>query len=206
MFANYPVLFAIGSVKIERLLSKKPIFINILAFIMMGLTIPFIPEMTPILSIEKYTDYAKIEEKNGRFELTGDYADMFGWEEQVQLVDSVYNSLSEKEQQNSVLWAENYGEAGALKILGKKYDLPNPISRHGSFWGWGYGNKDASVWISLGNARESVMHVFEDVRLIKIIIHKYAIGEEVNIPVYVCRKPKVDINQWWLDYRPYVYD
>ena len=55
---------------------------------------------------------------------------MFGWEEQVKLVDSVYQKLTHKEKENCVLWAENYGEAGALKILGKKYNLPNPISRH----------------------------------------------------------------------------
>ncbi len=74
---------------------------------------------------------------------------MFGWEEQVKLVDSVYKSLNAAEQQKTVIWAENYGEAGAIKILGKKYDLSNPISRHGSFWSWGYGNKNAEIWISL---------------------------------------------------------
>lgn len=120
---------------------------------------------------------------------------MFGWEEQVKLVDSVYQSLSLKKKMNCVLWVENYGEARALKILGKKYDLPNPISRHGSFWTWGYGSKNADVWISLGNEKPSVEYVFEEVVLVKIITHKYAIGEENRISLYVCRKPKVDIER-----------
>ena len=130
---------------------------------------------------------------------------MFGWTEQVFLADSVFATLTPEDQNQCVIWAENYGEAGALKILGKAYDLPNPISRHGSFWGWGFGNPQASVWISVGNEPESVHHVFEEVRLVKTIRHKYAIAEEHGIPIYLCRKPKVDIARWWIDYQPYIF-
>ena len=206
VFAIYPVLFASGSVKIESLLKKRPSLIYVVAMIILIPSIYFIPKLTPILPIEKYVEYANLKEENGRVELTGDYADMFGWEEQVKLVDSVYQSLTVKEKENCILWAENYGEAGALKILGKKYNLPNPISRHGSFWQWGFGEKNARVWISLGNEKPSVEYVFEDVKLVKIIRHKYAIGEENEIPLYICRKPKIDIEKWWKDYEEHVFD
>lgn len=206
VFAIYPVLFASGAVKIESLISKKPVWVYVIATLVLVPSIYFIPALTPILPIEKYVEYSRLEEENGRIELTGDYADMFGWEEQVKLVDSVYQSLSLKEKNNCVLWAENYGEAGALKILGKKYKLPNPISRHGSFWSWGFGDKEADVWISLGNEKQSVEYVFEDVKLVKIITHKYAIGEENGIPLYICKKPKIDIEKWWKDYEEHIYD
>jgi hypothetical protein len=205
-FAAYPVLFAAGSVKFEQLLQKKPVWIYVIAGVLIIPAAPYIPEATPILPIETYVAYTGKQEKNGRIELTGDYADMFGWEEQVQLVDSVYRSLDEKERNNAVLWAENYGEAGALKILGDKYGLPDPISRHGSFWLWGYGNKDAEVWISLGNETPSVEYVFEDVELVTMIRHKYAISEENNIPLYICRNPKVNIESWWKSYEKHVFD
>ncbi len=207
VFAIYPVLFASGAVKIESMFIKKPGWVYAIAMIILLPSLYFIPELTPIMPVEKYVEYAKLEEKeNGRVELTGDYADMFGWEEQTILVDSVYNSLSEKERANCVLWAENYGEAGALKILGKKYNLPNPISRHGSFWQWGFGNKKAAVWISLGNEKPTIEHVFEEVELVKIITHKYAIEEENGIPLYICRKPKIDIEKWWKDYEEHIFD
>ncbi len=206
VFAIYPVLFASGAVKIENLLVQKPVWVYVVAFITLVPSVYFIPESTPLLPIEKYVTYKNLEAKNGRVELTGDYADMFGWEEQVKLVDSVYQSLNTEEKKNCVLWAENYGEAGALKILGKQYNLPNPISRHGSFWTWGYGNKDAVVWISLGNEKQSVEHVFEEVQLVKIITHTYAIEEENGIPLYLCRKPKIDIEKWWKDYEEHIFD
>lgn len=206
VFSLYPVVFAAAGVTVAHWLRKRSKWMYAVAasvFVPMAF---FIPDLTPILPIEQFVSYANVEEHNGRVQLTGDYADMFGWEEQVKLVDSVYQSLSPKERNNCVLWAENYGEAGALKILGKQYALPNPISRHGSFWSWGYGNKDADVWISLGNEPLSVEYVFEEVELVKIITHKYAIDEENGIPLYICRKPKIDIPQWWADYEDHVFD
>lgn len=206
-FGAYPVLFAAGSVKLEAWLQQTKRHWN---YAVAGLiflpSLPFIPEATPLLPIEQYVAYMDLEEQNGRVELTGDYADMFGWEEQVQLVDSVYQSLDSLEQEDIVLWAENYGEAGAMQIIGDKYGLPDPISRHGSFWLWGYSNPNAKVWISIGNEKESVEQVFEDVKLVKMIYHKYAIGEENGIPLYICRKPKVNIAVWWAEYEEHVFD
>jgi hypothetical protein len=205
VFALYPVLFSAGSVRIGNWLEGKNKRWNyVVVLILLVPALPYIPHLTPLLPIEKYVKYSNLEEQNGRIELTGDYADMFGWEEQVKAVDSLFQSLNEKE--NCVLWAENYGEAGALKILGKKYDLPNPISRHGSFWKWGYGNEKAEVWISLGNEQPSVEYIFEETHLVKMIYHKYAIGEENGIPLYICRKPKLDIKQWWKNYEPYIFN
>lgn len=207
-FAAYPVMFAAGAVQIEKWLKNRPNWNFSVAAVLLLPTIPFIPEATPILPIETYVEYMdKQENKEDRIELTSDYADMFGWEEQVVLVDSVYQSLLNKyDSQDIVIWAENYGEAGAVKILGDKYGLPDPISRHGSFWLWGYRNKDAEVWISLGNEKGSVEQVFEEVELVKIITHKYAIEEENGIPLYICRKPKVDIEQWWQNYERNVFN
>ncbi|MBC2846156.1 ArnT family glycosyltransferase [Winogradskyella flava] len=206
IFPLYPVLFSAGAVFLESLFVKRPNLVYVIAVSVLLPMIYFIPEATPILPIDAFVEYRSLEEEDGRIELTGDYADMFGWEEQAKLVDSVYNTLTAIEKDNCVLWAENYGEAGALKILGKQYNLPNPISRHGSFWTWGFGNKNAKVWISLGNEEPAVDYVFEDVELVKIITHKYAIGEEHDIPLYICRNPKVDIEAWWKAYEPYIFD
>lgn len=206
VFAIYPVLFAGGAVKISDLFIRKPFLVYLVSAVVLLPSVYYIPSATPILPIEDFVKYKNLEEENGRIELTGDYADMFGWEEQVWLVDSVYRSLSPKERENCVIWAENYGEAGAVKILGKKYKLPNPISRHGSFWIWGYGNKNAEVWISLGNEQSSVVQVFEEIELVKIITHKYAIGEENGIPLYICRKPKIAIDHWWAAYEKHIFE
>ncbi len=206
-FAAYPPMFALGAVNIEKLLANKKAYWNYVAAasILLPFT-PFIPQLTPVLPIESYVEYMDKEVADGRIELTGDYADMFGWEEQVALVDSLYQVNCTDGKTTCVIWAENYGEAGAIKILGDKYGLPDPISMHGSFWLWGYQNKDADLWISIGNETESVESVFEENVLVKRVYHKYSIDEENGIPVYLSRTPKVDIDQWWMDYRNHVFD
>jgi len=206
-FAIYPVLFAAGAVKVEKLLQRKPKWNYAVAAALIVPAIPFIPGAIPLLPISTYVSYLNLKpEKNGRVVLTDDFADMFGWEEQVQLVDSLYQSLPLNQRKKCMIWAENYGEAGAIEILGKKYNLPNPVSSHGSFWSWGTGNTKGEICISIGNEKEAVERVFTDFQLVKMIKHKYAIAEENNIPVYLCRNPKIDIKQNWKSLEKHVFD
>lgn len=202
-FVSYCFLLVLDT---RRIACRNPALVYVIACVVGAPSLYFIPELTPVLPIDTFTDVYEQKVEAGRVQLTSDYADMFGWEEQVYIVDSVYRALTDTERHNCVIWAENYGEAGALKVLGKKYHLPNPISRHGSFWMWGYANEHADVWISIGNEKASVESVFEETQLVKIITHKYAIGEENGIPLYVCRKPKVSISQWWQAYEKHIYD
>jgi hypothetical protein len=206
-FAIYPVLFAAGAVKIEKLLQLKPKWNYAVAALLILPVIPFIPGAIPILPISTYVSYLDLKpEKNGRVVITYDFADMFGWAEQVQLVDSLYQSLPLNQREKCMIWAENYGEAGAIEILGKKYNLPNPVSSHGSFWTWGTGNTKGEICISIGNEEEAVERVFSDFKLVKMIKHKYAIDEENNIPVYLCSNPKIDIKQNWKSLENHVFD
>jgi len=205
-FAAYPVVFAAGSVAVERMVRRRPAVIGLVSAALLLPSIPSIPRAIPILPIHTFTRVMDIPESEGRVRLTSDYADMFGWDEQVAIVDSLYRSLSPEDRAATVIWAENYGEAGAIKVLGDAYDLPDPISRHGSFWFWGHGRPDARVWISIGNEASAVEPVFGDITLIRTVHHRYAIDEEQGIPVYLLREPKVDIPSWWAAYRPHVFD
>jgi len=71
------------------LLSKRPGWVYAIAILVLTPSLYFIPRATPLLSIEKYVAFYDLEEQNGRVALTSDYADMFGWEVQVQAVDSM---------------------------------------------------------------------------------------------------------------------
>lgn len=205
-YAAFPILFAVASVQIEKWIEPSNWKAIVVAGFILLPMIPYIPKMTPILPIETFTNWYDIEKNGAHYELTGDYADMFGWEEQVAIVDSLYSSFPDDVRANIVIWAENYGEAGAIQIIGDKYDLPSPISRHGSFWAWGYQNPNAEYWISIGNEERSVNYIFNNCTLIRTIDHPYAIREERGIPLYLCSDPKMPIQKWWADYRPFIFD
>lgn len=206
-FAIYPILFAAGAVKIEKLLQNKPRWNYAVACVVFLPIIPFLPHAIAVLPIETYIRYSNLElQKNGRIQLTDDYADMFGWEEQVRLVDSLYQSLPVKDKENCIIWAKNYGEAGAIEIIGKKYLLPNPICSNGSFWLWGTGTTSGEVCVSIGNEKVIVESAYSDCKLVKMLKHKYAIEEENNIPIYLCRKPKINMQQKWKSLEDHVFD
>jgi hypothetical protein len=205
-FGAYPVLFAVGAVRVVQLFRYKWIWTDVVVGVLILTTIPFIPDLTPILPVEQHVKWSQREVRpDGRVILTNDYADMFGWEEQVKLVDSVYRSLSDEDRKRCVIWAQNYGEAGAIKILGHKYGLPDPICVHGSFWLWGAGDKKGDVCISIGNEESSINRVFGEKILVRMIHHKYAIEEEQNIPVYICREPLIDLRETWPRLEKYVF-
>jgi hypothetical protein len=206
-FAAYPVLFAAGAVMLDRIFSRKPIIQYAIALLMFVSIVYYIPRLIPVLPIEQFVEYREIEpDSAGRYILTGDYADMFGWDEQVNLIDSVYQALPANERDAAVIWAENYGEAAAIKVLGDAKDLPDPFCVSGSFWTFGPPPSEYPVCISLGNEAESVNRVFEDVRLVRMITHRYAIDEENNIPVYVCKKPRINFRQRWPELKKYVFN
>lgn len=206
-YAIYPVVFAFGAYKVEKmLLTKNVVFYSLVSFLVL-ISVYFIPEAIPVLPIEKYVDFKKIKPNSeGRYILTGDYADMFGWEEQVKIIDSVYQTLSDKEKKECIILAENYGEAGALTVLGEKYNLPKPVCSHGSFWLWGTGTTSGEITITLGIEKEIIEKVFEEYQLIKIIHHKYAIEEENNIPIYLCKKTKIKLKKIWPSLESHVFD
>ncbi|WP_445457878.1 ArnT family glycosyltransferase [Flavobacterium sp. HNIBRBA15423] len=206
-YAVYPVFFAFGAYKIEKMLINKNALFYSMVSVLVLISFYFIPEAIPVLPIETYVDYKNIKpEEDGRYILTSDYADMFGWEKEVEIVDSVYHSLSKTEKEECIILAENYGEAGALIVLGEKYNLPKPVCSHGSFWLWGPGNTSGETTITLGIEKEIIEKVFEDYQLIKTIHHKYAIDEENNIPVYLCKKPKIKIKKIWPSLESHVFD
>ena len=69
--------------------------------------------------------------------LPQDYADMLGWEEMTALAAKAYNMIGDKE--SAFIYAENYGEAGAITVIGKKYGLPEAVSFNESFQYWAPG-------------------------------------------------------------------
>lgn len=212
----YPLMFAGGAVFISQKLVQGKLTIIIqpaLLVVILFFGLSAMPYGTPFLAIESFINYTKkLEHRvitrlpNGRVKnLTGDYADMFGWHEQVKVVAETYAKLTAQEKQQCILWGENYGEAGALTYLGKKQGLPPAISVHGSFYLWGAGNAKATMAITVGLSPEDMLQLFEEVTLVQTFRHPYAIDEEHNVPILLCRKLKHPLSSKWKEWRKYVF-
>ncbi len=123
----YPVLFAFGSVYIERVTANRwrPVFRpGAVAFIWVA-GIFYVPVICPVYFPEEiqadsrivrlYRDTGQLSWEDGKeHSLPQDYADMVGWKDLTLLVESVWNKLPVAERKYTLILCDNYGEAGAI--------------------------------------------------------------------------------------------
>jgi hypothetical protein len=143
----YPVLIAFGAYWLEYITAKKLIALRyVFVIIPFVFVIQFIPVMMPVFAPEKLAAfYVKINTKRtGALHwedlqdhpLPQDFADMLGWEEMAKKVSAAYHSLSGEEKKHTVIFCDNYGQAGAVTFYAKKYGIPLPYSTNASFLYW----------------------------------------------------------------------
>jgi hypothetical protein len=202
----YPMLFAAGAVAVEMWIENSGrnwIKSAILVPLVVG-GIVAAPLALPILPLDAAADYAKFwdvdhvkVEKGSSGKLPQMYADMMGWPQQAEVVAGIFHSLSPAEQSRVAILAKNYGQAGAIDYFGPSEGLPRAISGHNNYYLWGPQQYTGEVVIAVGMPMDELRPLFEDIRLAATIENDYAIPEENHLPVYICRKPKMSLQQAW---------
>jgi hypothetical protein len=209
----YPMLLAAGAFALETFIRErqwnwlKPATVTLL--VLGGIAIaPFAMPLLPVETYIRYQDFMGIQapktERHKFGKLPQSYADMFGWENMAATVAKVYNSLSPEERAKCAIFTNNYGEAGAIDFFGKKYGLPKAISGHNNYWLWGPGNYTGEIVITVGESLEDVKKTFDQVELGATVVSEYAMPYESDLPVYVCRKPKVSLQEVWSRTKDYI--
>jgi hypothetical protein len=158
----------------------------------------------PVLDVENYVAYSQAlgfapstDEHKELSELPQFYADMRGWESIVETVASVYDALSPEEQNVAAVFTGNYGEAGAIDLLGRKRGLPVAISGHNNYWLWGPRGWTGEVVIVIGGDKEGLGEIFEEVELAARTDCGYCMPYENDQPVWLCRGLRMSIEELW---------
>lgn len=204
----FPFLIAAGAVSYDWMRSTAGKIILPSALVL--LTIPTLPLGIPVYKSEGLVKYfSNMEDRFGmtmgrRFEdnsihsLPQDYADMTGWEELTRVADSAWNMIDDKKA--AFIYAENYGEAGAITIIGKKYNLPEPICFNESFSYWIPKEFDPDitsvVYINYEEPGEDVKELFKEITKIGSITNIHS--REYGTSVYLARKPVKSFNSFWI--------
>jgi hypothetical protein len=203
----FPLWIAAGGVFWENKVKGKFIRILIPA-LMLLLTIPILPMTLTVYKAEKLAAYfARVKDKYGfdmvlRWEtgqihsLPQDYADMLGWDELATNTAKAYKQVPDKKA--TMIYAENYGEAGAVMVLGKKYNLPEPVCFSESFFYWFPRNPEHEItnFIYINSELgDDVNQLFADCRLIGKIENPLA--REYGTGVWLCTNPKSSFNDFW---------
>ncbi len=144
----YPTLMAFGGIWFSKIIEKK--YISWLKWaapiLIVSINFFILPMALPVFSPTKLESYYKaihIEkssiltwEDHQYHPLPQDFADMLGWKEMAFKTAKVYKNLPDSVQQQTMVYGDNYGEAGAVSFYRKKLGLPEIFSDNASFNFW----------------------------------------------------------------------
>jgi hypothetical protein len=206
----YIMLFAAGATWIElRLLPRAGGWLRyaIVAPLLAGAVIaaPLAMPIFPVEATIRYTRFWDVKAVHVENVPQGDlpqlFGDMFGWEEQVASVASVYSQLPAADRARAAIFAYNYGEASAVDYFGPRYRLPKAISGHNQYGLWGPRDYTGEVVVVIGFTEARLRQSFDEVTAAERVSPRYALPEESNLTVYVCRHPKHSLQASWAQWR-----
>ena len=210
----YPMLLAAGAVVIESAIEGRKIdgretasleagrhrrawLKAAIVILLLAAGAHLAPVVVPVLSPDKFIAYMKylpmklpvMEHSHARAVLPQWYSDQFGWEEIVAETGKAYNQLSPAERTGCGIFAQDYGQAGAIDFYGPRYGLPPALSGHQTYWLWGPHGYSGDCLIVLDDTRERLEELFDSVEFVGISAdNPYAL--EQRIPVFICRGAK----------------
>jgi len=195
----YPMLLAAGAVVIESGIERarqawlKPVTLAVL-FASGAWLVPLI---VPALPVDQFIVYMnklpfkvpRSEHSHERAALPQYYADQFGWKEIVAKTAEAHSRLSPEERPGCGIFAQDYGQAGAIDFFGRQYGLPPALSGHQTYYLWGPRGYSGNCLIVLDDNRERLEELFESVEFVGFSTdNPYALERE--IPVFICRGAK----------------
>jgi 4-amino-4-deoxy-L-arabinose transferase-like glycosyltransferase len=199
----YPMLMAMGAAGAERWLCSlsRPARRVIPAVYFTGLAAcgAFICAVVlPLASSGPLRDFALKRNVDLREEI--------GWNELVKTVAGIRDSLSADEQAHLGITVGNYGERGAIEMLGPAYHLPPPISTVNSAWLLGYPVTPPTTIIALGITREEADSIFTGCRLAGQNGNTLGVQNEeseYHPDIFVCGPPRKTWTELWKEHRDF---
>lgn len=208
----YPMLLAAGAVTIENAIDRqrltRPSFRWMkpaMVVLLLAGGVHTAPAVVPVFSPDRFIVYMKhlpmklpvMEHGHERAALPQWYADQFGWEEIVAETAQAWNRLSPAERGDCGIFAQDYGQAGAIDFLGRRYGLPRALSGHQTYFLWGPRGYSGNCMIVLDDRKETLERLWDNVEFVGTSAHNpYAL--EGDIDVFICRGAKFGtLTQLW---------
>ena len=199
----YPMLLAMGAATGERWLVALPVWgrrtiesVFFAGLAAMGAFI--IAGWVPLASSGPLRTFA--------LKHSGDLREEIGWDELVKTVAQIRDTLTPEQQAHLGITTGNYGEYGAIDILGRAYGLPEPIGTTNSEWLRGYPAQPPTTIIALGIRPEEADQIFTNCRIAGHNGNSEGIhNEELDDHpfIFVCGPPRKPLAEVWKEHKDF---
>jgi hypothetical protein len=199
----YPALLAMGAVAGEYWLARLPERPRraVAAVYFAGLVVVgalMCARIIPFASSGPLRDFALRE--------NGDLREEIGWDDLVRTVAQIRDSLPPDQRAHLGITTGNYGEYGAIEILGPAYGLPAPIGTTNSEWLRGYPDPAPTTLIVLGLRPEEANTIFTGCRWVGHNGNAAGLQNEESIDhpdIFVCGPPREPWSQLWREHKDF---
>jgi hypothetical protein len=196
----YPMLLAGGSVVWERWVAGRS---RNWGLAIQGLTW-FMVASSAILAFALFTPMAPINSTiwNTTGKIQDNFKEEIGWTDLVVTVARVYDSIPANERTGTGIIAGNYGEAGAINLLGPHFNLPPAISGTNSAWYRSYPENEPQTLIAIGLDDDFMKEHFERCDLVAHNTNPYGVINEESRDhpdIYLCHH----LLQRWPEFWPH---
>jgi len=203
MAAAYHMLLAMGATVGERWVASLPKLgrrtVEIVFFTGLAVCGAYLcARILPLQSSGPLRDFA--------LQRNGDLREEIGWPELVRTVAGIRDSLTPEQQPSMGVIVGNYGEQGAIEMLGPPYHLPLPISLTNSAWLRGYPAQPPTTLIVVGVTGEWVDKIFTGCRLAGHNGNSEGIKNEesqYHPDIFVCGPPRLPWPDFWKKYQSF---
>jgi hypothetical protein len=196
----YPIILTIlpfGALFWEQVVFSKKEWLMYPVTLLLFAGILLLPFGMPVYTFKDYLKHVypfeKKEIEGGQYGVKYDeYYTREKWTATMQSLKAVCDSLPKAEKEKTMIWGKHYGQAGAVNLLGKDYNLPKAFSYHGSFYTWAPTGEMPPTVIALSyRVGDFFLPYFDEVILVKEIYNPYSENdEELYQRIYICKKPK----------------
>ena len=209
----YAPLLAAGAISIEGV--EKPlrgavVRVTAMAAILVSglLTLPM---AKPLLLEDDFVRYSaafgikpSAGERHALGRLPQFFADMHGWPQLAETVAGVFQALPPDWQAKACIFAENYGQAGAVDLFGPRYGLPKAISAHNSYWIWGPGSCSGEIVLVIGDNRQNLESLFTTVEPGAIHSCRDCMPFENDRTIWIARGLRMSVQELWPRLRKFI--
>ena len=119
------------------------------------------------------------------------------------IVRKAVEGLPATDRDRAVVITGNYGEAGAVDVLGPDAGLPPAWSGHNNYWLWGPPPGEGPI-IGVGGVGEVLARICPGLEQVGTISNPYGVdNEEAGLPLWLCLDPAGTLAGIWESVRHY---
>jgi len=130
-----------------------------------------------------------MEHSHARATLPQWYADQFGWIEIADEAAVAWNRIPVDERSGCGIFAQDYGQAGAIDFFGRRQGLPPALSGHQTWFLWGPRGYSGNCMVVLDERKEVLEGLWKQVEYVgRSADNPYALEKQID--VFICKGAK----------------